>query len=214
MRALGAAALALCAAAPLHAQRLTVDAQAWLVEHRLLYQSAELKQTGTWLGARASLSHRSLRFEIGTHAGSLGGSADPSHPDRDVRTTLIAARVAVRPWLELGMAAEARRASSPAGASTWRTFGMTARAATDLGLRALRGFGELTMYPAASGTEIVAPTSASRGIIGIQFGAPQSRVSGELAYRFERYNVSDPSSSPRHEHFEAVVFGVGVLLRR
>lgn len=208
-----AAALAL-AATRAEAQRMSADAQVWMVEHRLLYQGSELTQTGTWLGVRAALAHRALRFEIGSHAGSLGGSPDPAHPDRDVRTTLIEVRMAVRPWLEVGAAGEARRSVSAAGASTWRTYGLTARLAGDLGMPALRGFATLSLFPASSGTAVIAPTSASRGMIGLQVAPRRGRVFGELSYRFERYNVDDPSSAPRHEQFEVIALGIGVLLAR
>lgn len=202
------------AAAPLQAQRASGEVLVMPLEHRVLYQGAELKHTGTWIGARAELAHRALRVEALALAGTLGGSADSANPDQDARTTLISARLAVRPWLEAGVAAEARRFSSSTSTSTWRAYGVTARASTDLGLPLLHGFAELTVYPLASGTAVVAPTSGTRGAVGLRIAPPASLFALHLAYRFERFNVDDPASVPRTEQFEGILIGAGIRLGR
>lgn len=200
------------AAAPLEAQRISGEVLVMPLEHRVLYQGSELKHTGTWIGARAEFARRALRVEALVLTGPLGGSADSANPDQDARTTLISARLAVRPWLEAGLAAEARRFSSSTATMTWRAYGVTARAATDLGLPLLHGFAELTMYPLASGTAVVAPTSGARGVVGLRIAPPASMFALQLSYRFERFNVEDPSSVPRTEQFEGILIGAGIRL--
>ncbi len=215
--AAGQAALLLLAALgrPVRAQEMRGEVLALSAEHRVLYQGIVYQQTGTWLGLRGELATRQFRFELYTLAGSLGGSGDSSNPDRDARTTVAAARVAVRPWIDVGLAAEAWHFASAVSETTWRLFGPVARAEGDLGLPVLHGFAELTLLPLAWGSSAVAPTSGARGVVGLLFVPATSPFMLRLAYRFERFNVGDPAASaPRREHVEGVQIGAGVRLGR
>ncbi len=213
-RAAGALLLAAVLAGPARAQQVRGEVLALSAEHRGLYQGTVYEQTGTWLGVRGELATRHFRFELYTLAGSLGGSADSSNPDRDVRVTVASVRLAAKRWLEVGLAAEAWHFSG-IGESTWRLAGPVARLESDLGLPALRGFAELTLLPLAWGSNAVAPTSGARGVVGLSIVPATSPFTLRLAYRFERFNVDDPAASaPRREHFEGVQVGAGVRLGR
>jgi len=196
----------LLAATAASGQRITAEALAMPIEYRTLFQGTELVESGTWLGGRVELSHRALRLEAAALAGSLGGA--------DVRTTRLAARAAVLPWLEAGAAAEARRFSFAAGETRWRLYGLTAQALGDLGLPWLRGFGEITLMPLASGTSAVAPTSAVRGVAGIILAPPRGRLLVRFGYRFERFMVDDPASPGRTEQLEGLMLAAGLGIGR
>ena len=190
--------------APLAAQTIAGSATAYPVTRRVSYQGTVREQTGTWIGAEASVSLGKVALGVGGFMGKVAGDPDPStNPDLDVRVSDLWVQVHTAPWLDLGATLEVRRQESSVGVNSWRLIGPTARASPGLGISGLTGLAEVTYFASASdvgsGTSI---SPALRATFGAAYAPAPGRFELRVAYRFERFDFAAVGTNPaRLEQF-------------
>ncbi len=198
----------------LAAQVFEAGATVFNAQHRVLYAGSVADRTGIFIGGRGAASLGPVVVEVAGFTGTLGAAADGSAPEAKVRSTSVAVLVRATPWLQLGGEAEGRRFDSDAGATVWHLYGGAVRTVHSLGGSGLRGFAEVTLFPAATAEPMALKLSpAFRGTVGIDITPPKSVVVLRVGYRFERFDFSTTGPS-RLEQFRGVIAGAGIRIGR
>lgn len=197
------------------AQGIAGDAGAFSMQRRLSYQSAVYEQTGVALGGTGTARLGPMALRVSGLFGTLKGDGTAANPDVKLRTTAVRLEVVVRPWLALGVVAEARRFEADAGVTTWKLFGAAARLEPDLGLAGLRGLADVAMMPAASVAGGPKAKMALQAIVGVSYQSPRGPLHLSIGYRFERYDFDVSGVSPeRYEQFRGIVAEAGLRIGR
>ncbi len=209
------AGIALCAVPILAAaQEVRVAGQAFNAQRRIYYRGTVYEQTGLWYGGAGSMRLGPVRVGVGLLMGTAGGT-DAANPSVKIRTTAVTAHYAPRPWLALGVQAEARRFESDAGVVVWRLIGANARVEPGLGVPGLRGIADISVLPASAVTGGSSLSMAVQATMGFAWSPGAGPWELRLAYRFERYDIASGSVSPeRYEQFRGVIAAIGIPIGR
>ena len=158
---------------------------------RLGTLSENESQTGRWTGVDGHF--RWGHFTVGGRilAGGLGGN--PSRQDSDIRRSEISIRLRPRPWLHVGVQAEALRVSNDLVRSIGRMFGVGAAVKSGLGVPGLSATGAIAVYPI---TSVVASRSLARPRsleVGMAYRVAGVPFEGHLSYLMETVDYKGAS---------------------
>lgn len=213
--ALVAATLSLGALVPLPARAQAFDATLgpYALRRRFEYHGEVYDQTGTALGAAASVRWGRLSVGAAGWSGTLSAHGGLPNGDVRVRTTAASLHLSVTSAIFVGVRMETRRFAAAAGVTVWQLKGWDVLFHPELGLPGLQGVAEVAVLSSSTVREGPKMDAALQTTMGIAYAAGFAPLLLRLAYRFERYDLSvSGASAQRLEQFGGVVAEVGLRL--
>ena len=190
-----------------------MSAGPYAIQRRFQYHGEVYDQTGTAIGASGALAWGRLSLGVAGWSGTLSGQGGLPNGDARVRTTSGSLHLALTSAIRFGVLLETRRFASDAGITVWQLKGWDVLFHPELGLPGLRGIAEVSEL--SSGTVRGGPKMdvAVQTTMGFSYAVRGTPIVLQLAYRFERYDLSiTGASSERLEQFRGVLAEAGVRL--
>lgn len=188
------AALVLGAALPVQAQTgflRTLDVSGGPTLY-LVRQGSDVEansRSGTWAGAQGSVRVGRIDVQVRGLFGSLSGSSQGLA--QRVRETGLGVTLALRPWLDVGLDAEAIRLSSDLATMVWRLYGVRAAVSHSLGFQGLTARAEFAVYPLTSVAAARPLRRPIRAEVGLSYATGLLPLEISLAYRVESIDFED-----------------------